>query len=175
MILKGKKVILRPVRMSDAPRFVKWFNDPEVNKFMFLRAIDLKAEKKWIRENLKDKNKLNLAIETKRGEHIGTTGLEINRPNNRAYFGIIIGEKKYWSQGLGYEAAGLIINYGFEKLRLHRIELDVYDYNPRAQGLYRKLGFKKEGVKREHNLYKGKYRQAFYMGLLDREWKKRKN
>jgi RimJ/RimL family protein N-acetyltransferase len=173
MILKGEKVILRPIKLSDAPRFVKWFNDPQVNKFMFLRKISLKEEKKWIKNSLKDKTKINLAIETKEGLHIGTTGLELNQQNCRAYFGIIIGEKEYWSRGYGTDAARTILNFGFKKLKLHRVDLDVYDYNPRAQKLYKKLGFKKEGVKREHNFYNGKFRNVVYMGLLAGEWKKK--
>ena len=163
--------------MSDAPRYVKWFNDPEVNKYMSVRKISLKEERIYIRSRMvgKMKDNINLAIETKGGEHIGTVGLEINRQNNRAVFGIIIGEKKYWSKGIGTEAAVLIIDYAFKKLKLHRLELDVYDYNPRAQGLYAKLGFKTEGAKREHNLYKGKYKKVMYMGLLNSDWKKQKH
>jgi len=176
MILKGEKVILRPIKMSDAPRFVKWFNDPEVNKFMFIRKLTLPEERKYISRRIKDrmKNTITLAIETEQGVHIGSVGIDdINKSNRHAGFGIIIGEKDYWSRGYGTEAGRLIINYAFKKLKLHRLDLDVYDYNPRAQRLYKKLGFKKEGIKREHNLYKGKFRKVIYMGLLDKEWKKK--
>jgi hypothetical protein len=54
---------------------------------------------------------------------------------------------------------------------LHRIELDVYEYNPRAIKVYKRLGFKQEGIKREHNLYKGNYYDTLHMGLLKKEWK----
>ena len=45
MILKGKKTILRPLRMSDAPRFVKWLADPEVNKFANRHGVHLQRKK----------------------------------------------------------------------------------------------------------------------------------
>jgi diamine N-acetyltransferase len=173
MILKGKKVVLRPTRVSDAVRFVKWFNDPKVNKFMFVRHLTLKGEIKYLKNAIKDKSRHNMAIEVG-GKHIGVVGLEVNKQNNRANFGLMIGEKQFWGQGIGEESSRLMIDFAFKKLKLHRLELDVYDYNPRAQNLYRKLGFKKEGFKREHNLYTGKYRKVIYMGLLDREWKNRK-
>jgi len=64
-----------------------------------------------------------------------------------------------------------IIDFGFKKLKLHRIEFDVYSYNKRAQGLYKKLGFRKEGVKREHNFYNGKFYDTIRMAMLDRDWK----
>lgn len=175
MIIKGEKVILRPIKMSDAPHFVKWLNNPEVHKFLQTRRhLSLAFERKYLRKSLKSKSNINLAIETKDGTHIGSVGLEnINKDHNRATFGIFIGDKKYWNQGLGSETGRLIINYGFCKLKLHRIELGVLEYNPRAMKVYKHLGFKKEGVKREHILFKGKYYDDVHMGLLKSEWKKK--
>jgi hypothetical protein len=36
-------------------------------------------------------------------------------------------------RGLGSEATRLIVGYGFERLHLHRISLEVYAFNPRAR------------------------------------------
>lgn len=174
MILTGKQVLLRPVKLSDAKRFVKWFNDKSVNKFMFVRGITLAKEKKYILDRIKGKVKdvLHFCIDTKDGVHIGAISLEsIQKRNKNASFGIIIGDKNYWSKGYGEEASRLILEYGFKQLKLHRVELDVYSYNTRAIGLYKKLGFKKEAVRREHNFYNGKFYDTIIMGLLDREWK----
>lgn len=176
MILKGQKVVLRPVKMSDAPRFVKWFNDPEVYQYIMTRGINLKDERKWVKERMKGKikNDLHLCIDTKEGKHIGAIGLHKIDPRNRhASFGITIGDKGFWNKGLGTEAAALIINYGFKKLKLHRIDLDVYSSNPRAIKVYKRLGFKKEGVKRDHRLWKGKFYNSYFMSILDREWKRK--
>ncbi|MFA5991211.1 MAG: GNAT family protein [Candidatus Doudnabacteria bacterium] len=175
MILKGQKVTLRPVRLSDAERFVKWFSDPEVNKFMSYRNFTLAFERRYIKYKLKFKPKDNLhfCIDTKEGVHIGSCSLEsISNIHKRATFGIIIGEKKYWNQGLGSEAARIILDYGFTKLKLHRIDLDVYAYNPRAIKVYKRLGFKVEGKKREHAFWNKKFYDAYQMSILDREWKK---
>lgn len=178
MMLKGQKVILRPIRLSDAPRFVKWFNDPEVHRFLNFRSLTLKQERKFIRERLKSdpKDHVQLCVDALDGTHIGTVALEsISREQKRAVFGIVIGDKKYWNRGFGTEAARLILDYGFQKLKLHRVELDVYSYNPRAIKVYKNLGFKLEGKKREHALWRGKYYNAYLMGILDREWKKKNN
>lgn len=177
MILKGKKVVLRPVKLSDAERFVKWFNDSTVNKFLNIRRLTLKDEIKYIKERLKNKSKdkISLCIDSKEGEHIGNCALEdINLDYRRATFGIMIGNKDFWNKGYGTEAAKLLLNYGFSKLKLHRIDLDVYEYNARAFKVYRKLGFKKEGVKREYTKLNGKYFNAFSMSILESEWTKLK-
>jgi RimJ/RimL family protein N-acetyltransferase len=176
MILKGEKAILRTVRLSDAPRFVKWFNDPEVNKFLLVREMNLRDEKEWIKNRLKKQNSKGnpfFCIDTKQGVHIGSASLEVKSFHNRcAGFGIVIGDKNYWNKGYGSEVVKLIIEYGFKKLKLHRIELDVYGYNKRAQKVYKKLGFKLEGKKREHNFWNGKFWDTYNMAILDREWKK---
>lgn len=174
MMLKGKKVILRPIRLSDAERFVKWFNDKEVNKFLNYRSLTLKAEKKYIKDRLAGKmpDALHFCIDTTEGVHIGATSLDsINNFHRRATFGIIIGDKKYWNKGYGSEAAKLILNYGFKKLKLHRIDLDVYTYNPRAIKVYKRLGFKEEGRKIEYTKLGKKFYDAITMSLLDRGWK----
>jgi RimJ/RimL family protein N-acetyltransferase len=175
MILKGTKVILRPVRLSDAQAFVKWFNDKEVNKFLLIRHLDLKFEKKYISDRIKGKIKKDgifFCIETRDGVHIGSTSIEIKNQRNRCGgFGIIIGDKNYWNAGYGSEAARLILDYGFKKLKLHRIELDVYSYNPRAIKVYKRLGFKKEGVKKEHNYWNGKFYDTIIMAMLESDWK----
>ncbi len=173
MILKGQKVILRPLRLSDAPRFVKWLNDPNIQKFLQTRRhLTLRDEKKWIRDALKSKQLKSFSIETKEGIHIGSVGLDnINIDHKRAVFGIFIGDKHYWNQGLGSEAARLILNYGFNKLKLHRIELGVLKYNSRAIKVYKRLGFKMEGVRRQHIRFKGKYYDDYHMSILEKEWK----
>lgn len=52
-------------------------------------------------------------------------------------------------RGLGTEATSLIVRYAFTVLSLHRVDLEVYAFNPRAQRVYEKAGFKVEGVKRD--------------------------
>ena len=49
MILKGEKVVLRPIKMADGPRFLRWFKDPKVNKFVSTRVKDLKEESEFIK------------------------------------------------------------------------------------------------------------------------------
>ncbi|WP_371413714.1 GNAT family N-acetyltransferase [Virgibacillus sp. Bac330] len=68
---------------------------------------------------------------------------------------------------------GTIINYGFEQLNLHRIELEVFDFNTRARKSYEKLGFKQEGIRREVLFYDGEYHHAIMMSILKDEYLKR--
>ncbi len=81
-----------------------------------------------------------------------------------------IGEPAYWSKGYGKEAMTLALNYGFNELNLFRIELFVTDYNARAIALYEKLGFVREGVRRQAGVRYGKRFDLVEYGLLRHEW-----
>ncbi len=175
-MLKGTKVELRPFRRSDLAYFVKWFNDPEVTQYLtlYLPMTEM-AEGKWI-ENLANNPGTDVyfvieAIENNGNKAIGSISLDGIHPRDHyAAFGIAIGEKEYWSQGCGTEAAKLIIKYGFEQLNLHRISSIVYDFNERSLRMHSRLGFKEEGRQREMAFKNGKYCDVVVFGLLRKEW-----
>ena len=134
----------------------------------------IKEEKKWIKGLNKNKFEKDFAIDTKKGIHIGSVGLYLEKQDKGAKFGILIGDKHYWNQGLGTEATKLILEYGFKKRRVHRIQLAVYSYNKRAVAVYKKLGFRLEGISREGVFYHGKFYDEYHMGLLRKEWLRHK-
>ncbi|MCH1960117.1 GNAT family N-acetyltransferase [Romboutsia hominis] len=62
-------------------------------------------------------------------------------------------------------------DFAFEKLNLHRLELDVYSFNSRAEKVYLAAGFKREGVLRDA-VWNGKeYANDILMAILEDEWK----
>jgi RimJ/RimL family protein N-acetyltransferase len=73
-------------------------------------------------------------------------------------------------RGLGTEATRLLLGYAFEHLPLHRIELEVYAFNPRARRAYEKAGFVVEGRRRDALLYDGERVDAIVMSVLRPEW-----
>lgn len=172
MVLQNKLVKLRPIKLSDAPHYVRWFADPEVSRNLLQQRITLKQERQWIKKLQQSKKAVVFAIETLEGRHIGSIGLDdIMKGDGRATYGIVIGDRQYWGRGYGRAASELILEYGFSKLKLNRIALTVYEFNQRGIRLYRKLGFKKEGVARQYVRREGRYYDAIAMSLLKPEWR----
>lgn len=62
-------------------------------------------------------------------------------------------------------------DFAFEELKLHRLELDVFSFNPRAEKTYLKAGFKREGVLRDAIIYDDKYADDILMSILEDEWR----
>jgi RimJ/RimL family protein N-acetyltransferase len=62
-----------------------------------------------------------------------------------------------------------ICRYGFEKMRLHKISLDVVTENQSAHHIYGKVGFVDEGRLREVFRRDGKWYDMYRMGMLEGE------
>ncbi|MEW6369028.1 MAG: GNAT family protein [Acidobacteriota bacterium] len=173
-MIVGQKVRLRAIEREDIPAFVKWFNDPEVRQFLKMFEPMSKAkEERWFETQLESRDQFIFAIEAAadgRWVHIGNTGLmQIDWKNRTAVFGIVLGEKNLWGRGYGTEATRLTLQYAFHQLNLHRVELDVFDYNPRAVRCYERVGFKHEGVRRQAFFNAGRYHDVLRMGILHDE------
>ena len=68
------------------------------------------------------------------------------------------------------EAARTILRFAFEELNLHRVELEVFDFNQRAIRAYEKAGFRREGTRRQHHFLHGGYHDAHIMSILEDEF-----
>lgn len=174
-MIYGDRVRLRAIERADIPTFVRWFNDPEVRQYILLFApMSTAQEERWF-ESLQDrKDDMVFAIEARVGDawvHIGNTGLHrIDWKERLAVFGIVLGEKDYWGKGYGTDATRAMLGFAFKTLNLHRVELEVFDFNPRAIRCYEKAGFRREGTRRESHFHDGRYCNAHLMSILQHEY-----
>lgn len=96
----------------------------------------------------------------------------ISLEDNNATYAIGIFEPTYYSKGIGTEVTKHMIKYGFEELKLHRIDLKVLNYNTRAIKCYEKCGFKVDGIMRENAYIDGVYYSDVVMSILESEFQK---
>jgi [ribosomal protein S5]-alanine N-acetyltransferase len=76
----------------------------------------------------------------------------------------------YWGKGLMTEAVAAILTYAFGEMGLHRVEANIDIANERSKGLLIKLGFTYEGVLRERFVFRDRFEDEHYFGLLTHEW-----
>jgi RimJ/RimL family protein N-acetyltransferase len=91
-------------------------------------------------------------------------------PHGDAWIGIGLGERAYWGKGYGSDALRVLLRFAFQELNLHRVTLNVFEYNTRALKTYERLGFTIEGTVREALLRDGRRWDLIFMGLLRQEW-----
>jgi diamine N-acetyltransferase len=175
-MIVGDRVRLRAVELDDLPRYVSWFNDPEVQRGMPLcTPLSTQDEEKWFQENLKRKpEERSLAVDAKvedEWRHIGSCGFIGIDPRVRcAEIGITIGDKSFWDQGYGSDSLRVLLRHSFDTLNMHRVQLRVFESNQRAIHVYRNLGFQEEGRMRQAHYHAGQYEDVLIMGLLREEW-----
>jgi RimJ/RimL family protein N-acetyltransferase len=173
MIL-GERVRLRAIERSDIPAFVRWFNDPEVRQYLLMyEPMSMAAEERWFERRLEAKDDYLFSFEgLVDGEwiHLGNVGLHrVDWKNRAATLGIVLGEKQHWSKGFGTDVIRLALKFAFGELNLHRVELDVFSFNPRAIHCYEKAGFRREGVLRDAFYRDGAYHDIYRMAVLEDE------
>lgn len=173
---EGSLVFLRPLERADLnERYLNWLNDPEVTRYTEAGTFPSSAEDldNYYRSVTSSRNDVILAvIDQKSGEHVGNVKLgPIHWVHRSATFGILIGEKDSWGKGIGLEATRLMVEYGFDHLNLHRIDLGVFAEHKAAVHCYEKAGFKVEGRMREDLFQGGEYKDRLWMGLLRSEYK----
>jgi RimJ/RimL family protein N-acetyltransferase len=172
-MIKGQKVTLRAISKADIPIFVRWLNDPEVTQYLggSMMPMSTESEERWFERQMAEGEGWPLTIETADGVTIGNISLmHLDKRNHHAELGIVIGEKKYWSQGYGTDAIRTLLHYAFQELNLHRVFLRVYSYNPRAIRCYEKVGFLHEGRLRQASYRHGAYHDELIMGILREEF-----
>ena len=72
-------------------------------------------------------------------------------------------------QGYGTEATEAVVDFGFDRVGLHRITLSVFAFNPRAKRVYEKVGFVEEGRLREAFVWDGERHDEILMAILRHE------
>jgi len=172
--MKGKKVDLVGVSMDYLPYYLRWFNDPQVTDMLGDTRFPFseEKEKEWIEQQLAPKDTSRaFTVLTKKGRPIGNAGFnEIDYHNRYAVLGIAIGEKEFWNKGYGEDIISTLLEFAFEELGMHKVELGVHSTNARAIACYKKCGFVLEGCEREHDFYEGRYIDSLRMGILRKEW-----
>lgn len=179
--IEGNRVRLRPIELEnileDAQNVVSWANNPEVREALrfysfFQGSLTLNRQLYFFYRMIESKNDQVFIVETKSGEFLGTCGLhDIDRFNNNLRFGIIIFNKNYLRKGYGKEILNLLLRFSFENLGMNKVYLTPRTDNKLAIYIYKRLGFKKEGIMRkEYKVREGQYIDPLRMSILRDEW-----
>jgi len=177
-LFTGKLVrlaITDPQTMAKAAN--RWARDSEYWRLMAADPAfphSVKSTKEWIEKEWMSESSqaYSFAIFTLADNClIGDIGLEgVQWNHGDCFVGISIGERENWGKGYGTDAMRLILRYAFTELNLHRVTLNVFEYNPRAIRSYEKAGYSHEGCSREFLNRDGRRYDLVYMGILRAEW-----
>ena len=171
LILESERLLLRPIKESDADDIFEIFSDKEVMKYYdllpFSSINDAVNQVGVFRECLSEKTMIRWGIELKESNKlIGTCGFfAFSEESLKAEMGYEL-NSKYWNKGVMSEALKMIMDFIFKETDINRIEACVEPMNTSSLKLLESLGFTKEGLLRQYELCRDQLIDITIWGLL---------
>jgi RimJ/RimL family protein N-acetyltransferase len=169
-VLTGEHTLLRAIEPGDLETLRGWRNRPALRRyFREHRPIGRDQQRAWHERTMTDRRQLMFAIaDVGSGELVGATGLVgIHWVHRHADFSLYIGPgDAYVDDRYAPDAARVLLRHGFDQVGLHRVWVEVYEFDEAKQRMVDALGFKLEGRSREHNFSDGGWHDSLFYGLL---------
>lgn len=167
-------VKLLPLDIADVDIFYNWQNDPALRNLLMGYKFPVKKNKvlEWLSSvdegRLVDRIVFSINLS---GKTVGmVTAYEIDFLNRVCSVGIFLGDAESLHKGVAKCAMLIFLDYLFNSINIHRVELSVLDFNLAAIALYEKIGFENEGVKKEAYYTGGRYFDVLIYGLLKKNF-----
>ena len=181
------QITLSSLTREDVNRLADWLSDNDVNGLWYGLGEDGQplhigyspqqvlevSEEEWA-EFLDDEDRKIYPVYTTEGEHIGEGQLVIEWPLLEAQLFLLIGRKDLWHHHYGTSALVSLLDEAFNTYELHRVWVDVPEYNENALRMFRHLGFVLEGHFRRTHRKDNNWYDSFAMGLLWDEYSRRR-
>ncbi|MCD9609819.1 GNAT family N-acetyltransferase [Tenacibaculum maritimum] len=174
-MITGKNIGLRAVEKEDLPYLRDWRNIPNFRKhFREVRELSLTDQEAWFESLQKTKhiNYMFTIVDLKTNRPIGAGGiLYVNWIIRSGDFSFYIGEDEMYigNDGKAKEAAELLIDYGFKNLNLHKIWMELYEFDTQKIDFFKNyFDFKQDGLLRDNCFENGRYWNSLIISLISK-------
>jgi RimJ/RimL family protein N-acetyltransferase len=180
MELKTERLIMREVDWEDLEDIFILESSPEVDEYNTLGIPDnIEVTREHLRPFIMDRKakirkKYCWTIRLpEKNEFIGLAGMTLTADRFRMaeiWYNLM---PDHWGKGHATEVAKRLIRFGFETLRLHRIEAGVATENKRSIKVLEKVGMSIEGIRRKILPIRGEWVDNYHYAILeDDPWDK---
>lgn len=171
--LETERLILRAPKLEDAPTIQNVINDYLIAKMTLNIPYPYpeNGAKEWLERihNSESENYPFVIILKENDTLIGNISLACHPYFKRAEIGYWLG-KTYWNQGYTTEATRCIIQFGFEKLALVRIQAGFFPENIASRRVMEKAGMQYEGTLRSYVQKEDKNRDIGMYAILKEDY-----
>ena len=171
--LESERLILEPISIQHVTNvYLSWLNDEDIIKHLVTKkGHTLKSLSNYIQSHLEKKTVMYAIIIKENKTHIGNIKIDpINKSDMSGELGILIGDKSSWGKGYGKEVIHCLTKYGFETLRLARIEAWCYEKNTGSLRAFLSIGYSIEGFMKKKYISDGVRCGAFELAMLREEF-----
>lgn len=149
--LETSRLLFRPFELSDASDYYEMDKNPEVHKYLWQKPTQTIEESlkiiEYIQKQYAENNIGRFATILKEtGEFIGWTGIKyindhVENGNSNFYdYGYRLVEK-FWNKGFATEASKAWLKYGFEEMKIDKMNAYTHAENGASNHILQKVGF----------------------------------
>ncbi|WP_294307177.1 GNAT family protein [uncultured Sphingomonas sp.] len=173
--LTGRHVTLRPFVEADLPALVEVAREGDLWDIFYANVSMMKVPERWLAAALKERDvgrALLFTVETPGGEVVGTTRyMRIAPQHRRLEIGGTFYATRVQRTGVNTEAKRMLLAHAFDVMGCQAIQIRTDTLNTRSQRAIERLGAKKDGVLRGHQVMAdGRIRDSVVYSIIDREW-----
>lgn len=172
------RVRLRGVLEEDATALFKMYADPHSARFMAREVMNTVDEARAKIRTDAEEARRGDAVRWVLCDRMSSTALGYlglfrwNQRNRCAEVGYVLA-REHWGQGLMREVLPVALRFGFEEMRLHRVEALVDPSNTPSVRLLEGAGLRREGLLRERALVAdGSFVDSMVLGILESEYRR---
>ena len=175
-ILKTKRLILRPLKESDAQKLFELCNNDIIYKNLLtmphpytLDDAYKKIEKATTQFKTGEKYCFAITLKENENELIGLIDIKNNQKLSYGEIGYWL-DSDLWNKGIMTEAAQEIVCFSFKTLKLHKLIIEAYTNNLGSIKVAIKCGFTHEGTIKEKYFIRGEYHDLAILGLTETDY-----
>ena len=159
--IKTSRLHLRQITEADLENIFSGLSHPEVIKYYGVNYSSLEdtwQQLEWYAELERTHSGIWWAIILAESHRFcGALGYNnLSREHKKAELGFWL-LPEYWGRGYVQEALEVVLEYAFQKLKLHRIEAFVETENISSQKALQKQHFQQEGILRDSEFKNGRF------------------
>ena len=161
-------VSIRRARPDDVDFLVALLAHDEVAPYLAaVRPSSHEDVRALVERSRREPDAFGLFVFEVEGERAGTVEFElVNRRSSIAALGGLAVHPDFRGRRVGDEAARLVQRHLLDDLGLHRLQLEIYAFNERALAHAERVGFVREGVRRQAYRRRGGWVDGVLFGLL---------
>lgn len=171
--LAGKHVTLRPLTDADAPALAAAAADGALTELFFANVSGLADPDAFVAAALRERDyrrAMPFAV-TVDGRVVGLTRyMRMNAAHRRLEIGGTFYARSVQRSGVNTEAKLLLLTHAFEAMDCNVVQIRTDWFNRRSQAAIERLGAKRDGVLRNHQVMDGRIRDLVVYSIIASEW-----
>lgn len=154
-LIDGEGFFLRRLTVDDCTMdYVRWLNDPRVNRFLETRfsTQTLESIRSFVAEKASSSTEFLYGIFAgEEARHIGNIKLgPVRIPHLSAAVSLFIGDETWWGKGIASKAIAILSKHAFDHMGLQKLHAGMYEANKGSLNAFLKAGYHEEGLLRSH-------------------------